>query len=163
MAETRGREAIAADYQAARVAGDRAAIRRFQNEEACFVLLAMLERLAADGSSFIHRVALKGGILMAAELRSPRTSADIDATTGHQRRLDLGKVAGDLRRAGRSFNVRLDAEPTARWGDFSSVSGSTRLRMPDRPGSRSAFGRISSSLSGRSSSTCPISALHRSP
>ncbi len=111
MAEARGREAIAADYQEARASGDRAAMRRFQNEEACFVLLAVLERLAADTSSFIQLVALKGGILMAAELRSPRTSADIDATTGHQRRLDPGKVADDLRRAGRFFNVRLDGEP----------------------------------------------------
>jgi predicted nucleotidyltransferase component of viral defense system len=140
MAETRGREAIAADYQSARAAGDRAAMRRFQNEEACFVLLAMLERLAADGSSFIHRVALKGGILMAAELRSPRTSADIDATTGHQRRLDLGKVAGDLRRAGRSFNVRLDAEPDRMPGgllvrfrfDSLTDAGSARLEVSVR-------------------------------
>lgn len=85
MAETRNREAISADYQAARDASDAVAMRRFQNEEACLVLLAILERLAAEPASFIHRVALKGGILMAGELHSPRSSADIDATTGRQR------------------------------------------------------------------------------
>jgi hypothetical protein len=37
MAETRCREAIAADYQTAREAGDMAAMRRLQNEEACLV------------------------------------------------------------------------------------------------------------------------------
>ncbi len=85
-------------------------MRRFQNEEACLVLLAILERLAAEPESFIHAVALKGGILMAGELRSPRSSADIDATTGHQRRIDSQRVIADLRRAGRAFNVRLDGE-----------------------------------------------------
>ena len=111
MAETRSREAIAADYQAAREASDTAAMRRFQNEEACLVLLAILERLAVEPASFIHHVALKGGILMAGELRSPRSSADIDATTGRQRRIDPERVIADLRRAGRAFNVRLDDEP----------------------------------------------------
>ena len=58
MAETRSREAIAADYQAAREASDMAAMRRIQNEEACLVLLAILERLAVEPASFIHHVAL---------------------------------------------------------------------------------------------------------
>lgn len=111
MAEVRSREAIAADYQAAREASDVAAMRRFQNEEACLVLLAILERLAVEPETFIHHVALKGGILMAGELRSPRSSADIDATTGRQRRIDPERVLADLRRAGRAFNVRLDGEP----------------------------------------------------
>lgn len=111
MAETRSREAIAANYQAAREASDVAVMRRFQNEEACLVLLAILERLAVEPASFIHRVALKGGILMAGELRSPRSSADIDATTGRQRRIDPERVIADLRRAGRAFNVHLDGEP----------------------------------------------------
>ena len=111
MAEARTRDAISADYQAARDAGEAAAMRRFQNEEACLVLLAILERLAAAPTSFIHFVALKGGILMAGELRSPRSSADIDATTGHQRRIDPEPVIADLRRAGRGFNLRLDGEP----------------------------------------------------
>lgn len=111
MAEARTRDAISADYQAARDAGEAAAMRRFQNEEACLVLLAILERLAAEPTSFIHLVALKGGILMAGELRSPRSSADIDATTGHQRRIDPEPVIADLRRAGRGFNLRLDGEP----------------------------------------------------
>ncbi len=111
MADTRSREAIAADYQGARASGEVAAMRRFQNEEACFVLLAILERLAAEPESFIHAVALKGGLLMAGELRSPRSSADIDATTGHQRRIDPQRVIADLRSAGRAFNVRLDGEP----------------------------------------------------
>jgi hypothetical protein len=79
MAETRSREAIAANYQAAREAGDTVDLRRFQNEEACLVLLTILERLAVEPESFIHRVALKGGILMAGELHAPRSSADIDA------------------------------------------------------------------------------------
>lgn len=85
-------------------------MRRFQNEEACLVLLAVLERLAADPSSFIHEVALKGGILMAGELRSPRASADIDATTGRQRRIEPGRIVEELRLAGREFNLRQDGE-----------------------------------------------------
>lgn len=111
MVEKRSREAIASDYQAARDASDPAAMRRFQNEEACLVLLAILERLAAEPGSFIHRVAIKGGILMAGELRSPRSSADIDATSGHLRRVDTVGVIADLRRAGREFNIRLEGEP----------------------------------------------------
>lgn len=111
MAETRTRDAIAADYQAARDAGDASAMRRFQNEEACLILLAILAQLAAEPASFIHLVALKGGILMAGELRSPRSSADIDTTTGHKRRIDPQRVIADLRRAGRGFNLRLDGEP----------------------------------------------------
>ena len=111
MGDQRNRDQIAADYQKARDSGDQDAMRRFQNEEACFVLLAVLERLAAEAASFIHKVALKGGILMAGELRSPRTSADIDATTGHMERLDPGQIITDLRRAGRAFNVRPDGEP----------------------------------------------------
>jgi len=111
MADPRGREQIAADYQRARGARDQDAMRRYQNEEACFVLLSLLERLAAEKSSFIHRIALKGGILMAGELHSPRTSADIDATAGHMQRLEPDQVVADLRRAGRAFNMRADREP----------------------------------------------------
>ena len=85
---------------------------RYQNEEACFVLLSILERLAADSStSFIHRVAIKGGILMAGELGSPRVSADIDATSGAQKRVDADVIVRDARRAGRAFNLRQDREP----------------------------------------------------
>lgn len=116
MADPRTREAIAVDYQTARGRGDAAAMRRYQNEEACFVLLAILERLAADESSFVHGIALKGGILMAGELRSARSSADIDATTGHGRRVDPEKVVEDLRRAGRGFGLRLDGEPDRTMG-----------------------------------------------
>lgn len=111
MDEMRSRTDIASDYHAARDANAAAAMRRFQNEEACLVLLSILERLAVDPSTFIHRVALKGGILMAGELRSPRSSADLDATSGRQRRIDPEGVIVDLRRAGREFNVRLDGEP----------------------------------------------------
>ena len=111
MAEPRTRAAIAADYQAARAAADTAAMARYQNEEACFVLLSILERLAADSTSFIHRVAIKGGILMAGELRSPRASADIDATSGAQKRVDADTIVRDARRAGRTFNLRQDREP----------------------------------------------------
>ncbi len=110
MADSRDRDQIAIDYRRARDVHDADTMRRFQNEEACFVLLAILERLAAEKSSFIHRVALKGGILMAGELHSPRSSADIDATTGHMQRLEAEQVIGDLRRAGRAFNVRPDGE-----------------------------------------------------
>lgn len=53
MAEPRTRRAIADDYQAARAAAATGAMRRFQNEEACLVLLAVLERLASDPGSFI--------------------------------------------------------------------------------------------------------------
>ena len=48
MAEPRTRRTIAEEYQVARVDGDAAAMRRFQNEEACLVLLSVLARLAAD-------------------------------------------------------------------------------------------------------------------
>ncbi len=113
MAETRSREAIAANYQAAREASDTAAMRRFQNEEACLVLLTILERLAVEPETFIHLVALKGGILMAGELHSPRSSADIDATTGRQRR--------DRPRAG---DRRLCGAPVARSTCASTVSRS---------------------------------------
>ncbi|MEO8462452.1 MAG: hypothetical protein ABI555_04520, partial [Chloroflexota bacterium] len=65
MADPRTRRAIAEQYQEARLTGDAAAMRRLQNEEACVVLLTVLERLAADRASFIHEVAIKGGILMA--------------------------------------------------------------------------------------------------
>lgn len=111
MADPRDRQAIAADYRGARDRADAAAMRRYQNEEACFVLLAILGRLATDDRSFVHRIALKGGILMAGELRSARSSADIDATTGRGRRIDPDSVIADLRRAGREFGVRLDREP----------------------------------------------------
>ena len=111
MADQRTRDAIAADYQAARDRGDAAAMRRYQNEEACFVLLAILERLAVDEASFVHGIALKGGILMAGELRSARSSADIDATTGRGRRVDPDQVVEDLRRAGRAFGLRLEGVP----------------------------------------------------
>lgn len=110
MAEPRTRRAIAQDYQVARASGDAAVMRRFQNEEACLVLLSVLERLAADPVSFIHEVALKGGILMAGELRSPRVSADIDATSGRQKRIEPGRIVEELRRAGREFNLRQDGE-----------------------------------------------------
>ncbi len=85
-------------------------MRRFQNEEACLVLLMVLERLAADPRSFIREVALKSGILMAGELRSPRSSADIDATIGRQRRIEPGRIVEELRHAGREFNLRQDGE-----------------------------------------------------
>jgi hypothetical protein len=52
MAEIRGREAIVAAYQAARGASDAEAMRRFQNEEACLVPLAIRERLASEPESF---------------------------------------------------------------------------------------------------------------
>lgn len=140
MADSRDQEQIAADYRRARAARDVNAMRRFQNEEACFVLLAILERLATEKSSFIHGVALKGGILMAGELHSPRSSADIDATTGHMQRLEADQVIGDLRRAGRAFNVRPDGEPERTPGGlivhfrFDSITdaGSAKLEVSVR-------------------------------
>lgn len=111
MDDSRDRDAVAEDYRNARDRGDSQAMRRYQNQEACFVLLAILERLAADERSFVHAVALKGGILMAGELQSARSSADIDATTGRGKRIDPDKVVADLRQAGRQFNVRLDGDP----------------------------------------------------
>jgi len=122
MAEPRTRRAIADDYQAARRAGDGTVMRRLQNEEACIVLLTVLERLAADDASFIREVALKGGILMAGELRSPRASADIDATTGRQRRMDADRIVADLRRAGREFGIRQE-------GDVDRTPGGTVVRL----------------------------------
>jgi hypothetical protein len=111
VTEVRTREAIAADYQAARADGDTAGMQRFQNEEACFILLHLLERLAASPEAFIHLVAIKGGMLMAGELGSPRTSADIDATSGDQKRVDVEQVVRDVRVAGREFNIRVSGEP----------------------------------------------------
>jgi len=102
---------IALDYQSARDRGDRDAMARLQNQEACLVLLTVMEQLAANPDSFIHEVAVKGGILMAGELRSPRTSADIDLTSGHLKRVDLRRVAREVREAGRAFRVRSDGEP----------------------------------------------------
>jgi predicted nucleotidyltransferase component of viral defense system len=99
---------IAADYRAGRAEGHDAAMARFQNEEACLVLLTVLEGLAAEPTSFIHEVAIKGGMLMAGELRSPRASADIDATTGRGLRVDADRVITEVRRAGRQFNVGAD-------------------------------------------------------
>jgi hypothetical protein len=140
MADSRDQEQIAIDYRHARDVPDVDAMRRFQNEEACFVLLAILERLATEKSSFIHRVALKGGILMAGELHSPRSSADIDATTGHMERLDADQVIRDLRRAGRAFNVRPGGEPERTLGglivhfrfDSLTDAGSAKLEVSAR-------------------------------
>jgi hypothetical protein len=84
---------------------------RYQNEEACLVLLSLLERLSADRESFVHELALKGGILMAGELRSPRSSADMDFTSGHQKRIDVDRVVSEVARAGRAFNVRISDQP----------------------------------------------------
>lgn len=140
MADPRSREQIAAVYHRARGARDQNAMRRYQNEEACFVLLAVLERLASEDSSFIHGVALKGGILMAGELHSPRSSADIDATTGQMQRLNPDQVIADMRRAGRGFNVRADREPERTSGglivhfrfDSLTDAGSAKLEVSVR-------------------------------
>ena len=107
----RTQQDIAADYQDARQREDEAAMARFRNEEACLVLLSILERLASDPDSFIHGVAVKGGILMAGELRSRRVSADIDTTAGHLKRVDTADVIEDVREAGRRYNVRADGPP----------------------------------------------------
>ena len=65
----------------------------------------------STSGSFVHGIALKGGVLMAGELHSARSSADIDATTGRGRRVDPDQVVEDLRRAGRGFGLRLEGEP----------------------------------------------------
>ena len=53
----------------------------------------------------------RAAILMAGELGSPRASADIDATSGEQKRVDVDVVAREIVRAGRRFAMRLDGEP----------------------------------------------------
>lgn len=111
MARRRTIDDIALHYQDARDRGDHDAMARLQNQEACLVLLTVLERLAGNPDSFIHEVAVKGGILMAGELGSPRASADIDLTSGHLKRVDLDRVAREVREAGRVFRVRADGEP----------------------------------------------------
>lgn len=116
MAERRTLDAIEQEYQDVRRAGDRASMARLRNEEACVVLLTLLGRLAADPTTFIHDVALKGGILMAGELRSPRVSADIDATTGEMRRMDPERIVDDLRRVGRELDVRQREAPARTQG-----------------------------------------------
>jgi predicted nucleotidyltransferase component of viral defense system len=108
---------------------------RFQNQEACLVLLTVLERLASNPGSFIHEVALKGGLLMAGELRSPRTSADVDLTSGHLKRVDPDRVMDELREAGRQFRVRADGEPERTPGgevihlSFESLTGGGTAKM----------------------------------
>lgn len=104
------------------------------------MLLTTLEALARDDSSFIHQVALKGGILMAGELRSPRVSADIDATTGRGRRIDVGAAGRELVRAGRAFRMRIDGDPERTAGGhvihlrFESLTdgGTTKLEVSVR-------------------------------
>jgi hypothetical protein len=59
VAEPRTIECIARDYQAARDARDHDGMARYQNQEACLVLLTVLERLASSSGSFIHEVALR--------------------------------------------------------------------------------------------------------
>ena len=112
MADGQARNRIEAAFRDAREQNDRAAIARLRNEEACLVLLTLLSRLAADETTFLHDVALKGGILMAGELRSPRVSADIDATSGRMRRIDPDRMADELRAVGRDFGIRQRAQPT---------------------------------------------------
>jgi hypothetical protein len=140
MAEPRTRNAIAVDYRNARAVGNTAAMARCQNEEACLVLLTILERLASDPSSFIHRVAVKGGILMAGELRSPRVSADIDATSGLQKRIDDDVVVREIRRAGREFNARQDREAEQTPGGSIVHLRFDSLRQPPRVARRPSSG-----------------------
>lgn len=97
---------IARDYRAVQGRQDGAAQERLRNEEACHVLLGLLRALVADESSFIHRVAVKGGILMAGELRSPRASADIDLTAGRMRPVDPTTVVDDVSRVGQPWSFR---------------------------------------------------------
>jgi hypothetical protein len=111
VTRVRSRQDIATDYQKARDAGDAHSMARFRNEEACLVLLTVLEQLAANPKSFIHKVAIKGGMLMAGELRSPRVSADIDLTSGLQKRIDADDVVREIRKAGREFGMRQSGEP----------------------------------------------------
>lgn len=106
MAGRRSLDEIERDFREARQRNDGATLARLRNEEACVVLLTILGRLAVDESTFIHEVALKGGILMAGELRSPRASADIDATTGQMRRIDDQRIVEELRAVGRDLGVR---------------------------------------------------------
>lgn len=78
MADHRTRDAIAADYQAARDRGDAAAMRRYQNEEACFVLLAILERQDRRPTSTRRPGAVGGSTLT----KSSKTYAGQDAPSG---------------------------------------------------------------------------------
>ena len=131
---------IEQEFREARTRGERSAMARLRNEEACVVLLTLLGRLAADPASFIHEVALKGGILMAGELASPRVSADIDVTTGRMKRIDPGRIVDDLERVGRDFDVRQRQEPTRTPGgtiihfSFGSVTdgGASKLEVSVR-------------------------------
>jgi predicted nucleotidyltransferase component of viral defense system len=111
MDELRTRDLIAAEYRIARAERDGAAMARCRNEETCLVLLGVLERLAADPDSFAHRVALKGGILMAGELLSPRVSSDIDTTSGMMKRIDPGRITVDICRAGGQYGLQPSDEP----------------------------------------------------
>lgn len=111
MAEPRTVEDVAVDYRAARKGKDDHKMARLQNEEATIVLLTVLANLASYPRSFIHRVALKGGILMAGELGSPRTSGDIDTSSGRYKRLDERALIEELKRAGREYNLQPDGQP----------------------------------------------------
>ncbi len=103
---TRTLDDIARDYRAVQGRQDRAVQERLRNEEACHVLLGLLRALVADESSFIHRVAVKGGILIRGELRSPRASADIDLTAGRMRSIDPTAVVADVSRVGQPWSLR---------------------------------------------------------
>jgi predicted nucleotidyltransferase component of viral defense system len=111
MSDGRTLDDIFDDFEAVRRHGDRIEMARLRNEETCYVLLGLLERLAADPESFVHRIALKGGILMAGELGSPRVSADIDATSGYKKRIDPEEIVRGVRHAGLEFGVEPDGRP----------------------------------------------------
>lgn len=112
MRATRAASAIAADYRSSLEAKDAGKSVVLLQEEAALVLLTILANLSADPKSFIHRVALKGGALMLGELGSPRFSADLDFTRGHQAGgIELAEISDDLERGGRPYAVRsVDAQ-----------------------------------------------------
>jgi len=109
---------LVADYRVASQASDTGAMRRLETQEASVVLISMLAALSEDPSSFVHRVALKGGVLMLAELGSPRFSTDLDFTYAKHgdAAVDPADIADDLRRAGASFGLRVQAASRSRFG-----------------------------------------------
>lgn len=105
------------EFRAAGAAGDEAATKRLLAEEAALVLLGVLAALEGDPTSFVHAVALKGGLLMLGEFQSPRFSADLDFTHSKSRKtVSRGSVEDSLRRAGSTYGLRLASSTQTRYG-----------------------------------------------
>jgi hypothetical protein len=136
VTSVRSRQDIAADYQNARDAGDAHAMARFRNEEACLILLTVLEQLAANPDSFIHEVAIKGRHLDGR--RAPFTPVRHDSSLSERLKLS---------------GLRALRPPSFRKPRF--VIWSSRARNGGLEG-RVGFGPTTSRLKGRTGATAGV-------